>query len=239
MAELTESDERAIVIVTVDEDGTELPFSKVAIQQPVSTASPRDLTRDPADDDDTITVDAQRLDRFTENQALPLTMHAGGECLWHQIPPGPASDPDRRGTVRPADAGPAGADRRRPPPAARSSRPGRSKAGRSGKASPPSARVSRRSRTARSSRRSRTFPVSAGPMSAMPRSIPRRSSSSPACPRLSWRRRSGGGSRFRPHHPVRQQSDRPRRHSDRARDAAQPDRGRKHQAGTERRRGRQ
>jgi signal transduction histidine kinase len=80
LAELTESDERAIVIVTAEEDGTELPFSKVAIQQPVSTASPSDLTRDPTEDDDTIVVDAQRFDSFAQEQALPLTMRAGANA---------------------------------------------------------------------------------------------------------------------------------------------------------------
>ena len=80
MAKLTESDERAIVIVTADENGNELPFSAVAIQQPVSTASPRDLTRDPAKDDDTIRVEAQRYDSFTGDQVLPLTMQAGANA---------------------------------------------------------------------------------------------------------------------------------------------------------------
>jgi signal transduction histidine kinase len=80
LAELTQSDERAIVIVTADENGTELPFSKVAIQQPVSTASPRDLTRDPNADVDTISVGIQRFDRVTEGQVLPLTMVAGANA---------------------------------------------------------------------------------------------------------------------------------------------------------------
>jgi signal transduction histidine kinase len=80
MAELTESDERAIVIVTAEENGTELPFSKVAIQQPVSTASPRDLTRDAAADDDTIRIETQRFDRFTQGEVLPLTMQAGANA---------------------------------------------------------------------------------------------------------------------------------------------------------------
>jgi signal transduction histidine kinase len=77
MSALTESDERAVTLLTVDPDGTERPFSKVLIQQPVSTASPRDLTKDASEDDDAISVESQRYDSFAQSTALPLTMQAG------------------------------------------------------------------------------------------------------------------------------------------------------------------
>ncbi len=239
MAALTESDERAIVIVTAEEDGTELPFSKVAIQQPVSTASPRDLTRDPADHDHTITVDAQRLDRFTRNQALPLTMRAGanaygikylrallpirvGEGPFGLLMPGL---PARIGVARPSgeivsswpiEGGPIGQS-----VAALSH----------GIAAKPDSAVFATVED---------FP-GLGRAYVSYAKVDFRAARRLRRPVLGFRGDGGlaADRDSRTDHPVRQQPDRPRRDPDRARDAAQPDRGGEHQAGAERRRGRQ
>jgi signal transduction histidine kinase len=80
ISELTAADERAITLLTVDPDGTERLFSKVLIQEPESTASPRDLTKDASDDDDAIIVESQRYDSFAKSAALPLTMQAGANA---------------------------------------------------------------------------------------------------------------------------------------------------------------
>jgi len=80
ISELTESDERAITLLTVDPDGTERPFSAVVIQQPVSTASPRGLANDAGDDDDAISIELQRYDSFAGSVALPLSMPAGANA---------------------------------------------------------------------------------------------------------------------------------------------------------------